>query len=169
MIPTCRQRAPVPRSFPRWEAGYSASELLVVVAVMALIAATALPQYRVSRMQINVAHRMVIANLRLARASAITKSTHFQVSFLDLNRVQLARMQQVPAGSGNWQVDTSNTQVINLPSGTQVASGLIGTTIEFNSRGFAVNLSTPMRIDTQDIYGVTKSLQVWPSGQVDEL
>lgn len=117
-------------------------------------------------MQINAAYRLVIAQLRGARSNAITRSTHFTVAFPTADRLVVERMQQV---GGVWIVDSGDVRTITLPSATQLASSVVGTSVEYNSRGVAVNLAAPRQIDVVDAFGVTKSLQAWPSGQVNDL
>ena len=113
--------------------------------------------------------RLLIANLRLARTNAISKSVHFKVSFPSATQVQVARLKESPAGSGIWLADTASpAQTITLPASTSVKSTVVGTSVEFNSRGLAVRLTGPWQVDAQDAFGVTKSVQVWPSGQVNE-
>ncbi|MBI4515895.1 MAG: prepilin-type N-terminal cleavage/methylation domain-containing protein [Deltaproteobacteria bacterium] len=152
--------------------GYTLIEILVTMSVMAVMAAIALPHFDSRRLEINNAQRLLIANLRQARFNAISKSIHFQVSFPQNDHVVVSRMKENPAGSGTWEVDTTeptNVQTTSLPAGTTVKSAAVGTTIEFNSRGIVLNMNTAKQVDVQDTFGVTRSLQVWPSGQVNEL
>lgn len=150
-------------------AGYTLIETVVIVALLGVLAAIAIPRFSRQRIQIVNAQRMAIASLRLARTNAISKSVHFQVAFPDSNHLRVSRMVESPEGSGNWQVDTSSVQASALPAPTSFASAIVGTSIEFNSRGYVVNLNAPLRVDAQDTFGATKSLQVWPSGQIYEL
>jgi hypothetical protein len=112
---------------------------------------------------------LVIANLRLARGNAINESGHTQVALPSLNQMRVAPTVENPAGSGTWQVDTSRVRTISLPTSTQFSSAMVGTVVEFISRGFVVNLTAPLRITAEDKFGATRSLRVWPSGQVHEL
>ena len=150
-------------------AGHTLIEMVVVLSILAIMAAYAVPEYRASRVHINNTQRLLLANLRLARTNAISKSVHYQVAFPSATQMQVSRMVENPPGSGTWQVDTTNVQTIPLPTSTQVKSTVVGTVYEFNARGITVNLSTPQQIDLQDSFGLTKSIQVWPSGQVNEL
>jgi Tfp pilus assembly protein FimT len=147
--------------------GYSLVELLVTIAIIFSVTAIAAPRWNAGTMKILTARRMVMANLRLARANAITKSFHYQVSFPDAGHVSLSGMLQSPAGSGTWVVDSTKVQTSALPAGTQVPA--VSTRVEFNTRGMVVNPSTMTRIDVTDSFSKTKSLQVWPSGQINEL
>ena len=151
------------------ESGYSVIEVLVAVGLLVVVLGIALPQYRAERLHIVTAQRVVIANLRLARATAINESSHTQVNLPSATQMRVAPMVENPAGSGSWQVDLSRALTIALPTATQFASGMVGAVVEFNSRGFVVNLTAPLRIQTEDSFGATRSLQVWPSGQVNEL
>lgn len=150
-------------------AGHTLIEMVVVLSILAIMAAYAVPEYRASRVHINNTQRLLLANLRLARTNAISKSVHYQVAFPSATQMQVSRMVENPPGSGTWQVDTTNVQTIPLPTSTQVKSTVVGTVYEFNARGITVNLSMPQQIDLQDSFGLTKSIQVWPSGQVNEL
>jgi Tfp pilus assembly protein FimT len=152
-------------------AGITLIELAVTLSLMFIIVGTAIPMLDPGRLHVNAAQRLVIANIRLARAAAITKGVHYQVSFPlnDNTRFSVIRMKENPAGSGTWVTDNTQVQTNPLPSKTNLANNLAGTTIEFNTRGFAVNVTAVEQIDLQDKYGATKSLQVWPSGQVNEL
>jgi prepilin-type N-terminal cleavage/methylation domain-containing protein len=149
--------------------GYTMIEVVMTMAIVGIIAAIARPHFDARRLQIVTAQRMVIANLRLARTNAITKNVHFQVTFPASQQLRVSRMIETPAGSGTWLVDSTNVQTIPLPPVTQVASGVVGASFEFNSRGFPLNLNAVRQIDLQDTYGATKSLQLWPSGQVNDL
>jgi prepilin-type N-terminal cleavage/methylation domain-containing protein len=169
----------IARDQPRYRIGVGASrgftltELVVTFSILAVLILIALPRWDARRLNILEAQRMALADLRLARSSAITTSMHFQVTFPAVTYMQVARMKEEPAGSGTWVVDSNHVQDISLPSGTQVKlSGtetLQSLSVEFNSRGLAMGLAAPQSIDLQDSFGRTKSLQVWPSGQVNAL
>lgn len=145
--------------------GHTLIEVLVTLGLVGIAAAVALPRFDARRLRIDAAQRLVIANLRLARASAITTSVHFAVEFAAAAQIQVERMSKDSAG--RWQVDPASVQTIPLPASTHFAAGVLGNRIEFNSRGMAVNLTAPQQVAIVDDFGVSKSLQAWPSGQVD--
>jgi prepilin-type N-terminal cleavage/methylation domain-containing protein len=156
--------------------GFSLIEIIVAMAIFAIVAAVAIPHFDARRVQINAAQRLVLANLRLARAKAITKSLHYRVDFTSANQILVEAM--VQDINGNWTVDDRNVQTVPLPGSTHFPSGsecaspcqpVIGTNIEFNSRGIVVNLAAPQQITLMDDFGKSKALQAWPSGQVNEL
>jgi prepilin-type N-terminal cleavage/methylation domain-containing protein len=162
----CRKAPDTHPASAQRNAGYTLMEVLVVLAVMGILGRIAVPQLRAQRMQLGVAQRLVVAQLRLARTNAITKGVHFRIEFSQPAQLSVQRMQLV---SGVWQVDTSSVQTITLPQVTQVSPSVVGTRVEFNTRGFAVNLTQARQIDLTDTFGATKSLQAWPSGQVNDL
>ncbi|MFN8624441.1 MAG: prepilin-type N-terminal cleavage/methylation domain-containing protein [Candidatus Binatia bacterium] len=147
-------------------AGYTLLEVLTALTLMAVLGAIAVPEYRAQRLQLGAAQRLVIAQLRLARTSAITTGVHFKIEFPQTTQLQVERMQLV---SGVWESDASKVRTITLPAVTRVESSVVGTGIEFDTRGQVVNLTQPQQIDLTDAFGAAKSLQVWPSGQVNEL
>jgi len=153
---------------------------MVTLAIFFAVAKIAISYFEPKRMQILAAQRLLIANLRVARANAITRSVHFQVALQSASQIKVSQMQETPTGSGNWQVGTTNVQTITLPSVTSIKSTEVGTTVEFGTRGWACfatssttctvgTVTSPVQIDAQDTFGQTKSLQVWSSGQVNAL
>jgi Tfp pilus assembly protein FimT len=146
---------------------------VVTLAIVAILTAIAVPALKANRMNIVTARRQVLATLRLARADAVTKSIHYQVSFpTPGNSVTLSGMLQSTPGSGTWAVDTTKVQTTALPASTQVTTTSRAIIVEFNTRGMVVNPTpgpTPgVQIDLSDTFGITKSLKVWPSGQMNE-
>ena len=149
--------------------GYSLIQVVVALAIVAIVGAIAVPNWKANRMNILTARRLVLATLRLARANAITKSIHYKVSFpSDMGHVTLSGMVQSPAGSGTWVVDQTKVQTTALPASTQVAASSQSITVEFNTRGMVVNSTAVVQITFSDAFGITKSLQLWPSGQINE-
>ena len=159
---------PFPR-LPRLDAGgFTLVEMFVALAFLAILTAIAIPHFDPRRMQIVSAQRLLLANLRVARTNAISKSVHYQVSLPTTTQIKVSRMLEPTPNSGSWSVDSTKVQTIRLPSITTITSTEVGTTIEFNSRGFVVNPTPgPQRLDVQDTYGQTKYVQVWPSGQIN--
>jgi prepilin-type N-terminal cleavage/methylation domain-containing protein len=156
--------------------GYSLVEVIVAMGILAVLARIAIPHLDARRMRINAAQQLVASNLRLARAKAITKSVHYRVDFTNANQLQVAPM--VQDGAGIWSIDDTKKQTVALPTNTHFASGsqcrspcqpIIGTNIEFNSRGITINLAALEQITLIDDFGVFKALQAWPSGQINEL
>jgi prepilin-type N-terminal cleavage/methylation domain-containing protein len=157
--------------------GYSLVEILVAIGIFGIVARIAIPHFDARRLRVTAAQQLVAANLRLARAKAITKSVHYRVDFPTATQMAIKPMVRSP-GEGTWAPDTSNSQAITLPGNTRFASGehctrpctpVIGTSIEFNSRGVAVNLAAMAQITLIDDFGKSKALEAWPSGQIDEL
>lgn len=156
--------------------GYSMIELMVCIVIFGIVARTAIPHFDARKMKINAAQQLVTASLRLARAQAITKSLHYRINFSTANQFQVQPM--VQQADGTWSVDTTKVQTVPLPSYTHFATGsqcvspctpIVGTNIEFNSRGIATNLAALVQVTLIDDFSVLKALQAWPSGQVNEL
>jgi prepilin-type N-terminal cleavage/methylation domain-containing protein len=154
---------------PAWGVrGQSLIELMVTLSIVAIVLRIGLPMWKASSMNIMTARRMVVANLRLARANAITKSLHYQVSFAaDKGSVKLSGMAPPTPPATTWAVDTTKVQTSAFPKSTQVSTSSV--VVEFNTRGMVANSSTMTLISITDSFGNTKSLQVWPSGQIHEL
>ncbi|HVO23070.1 MAG TPA: prepilin-type N-terminal cleavage/methylation domain-containing protein [Candidatus Margulisiibacteriota bacterium] len=159
----------LPARVPAWRMrGYSLIEVTVAIAVLAILVRIAVPIWKAGSLNVVTARKVVMANLRAARANAITKSMHYQVSFVaDNNSVKLSGMQQPTPPATSWTVDTLKVQTSTLPKSTWVSTPSV--VVEFNTRGMVVNSSSVTLITFADSYGRTKSLQVWPSGQIHEM
>lgn len=150
--------------------GFTMIELVVALSISAILVGVAIPRMRPRTVNVLATQRLLIATLRLARTNAISKSLHYKVSFPSITQLQVARLQETAAGSGVWQADAAfPAQTITLLPSTSLKATLVGTSVEFNSRGIALALNGAWQVDVVDTFGVTKSLQVWPSGQVNEL
>jgi len=146
--------------------GYTLIEVIVALGILAVVTAIAMPHFDSRRLQITSAQRQVMAQLRWARSAAMTRGMHYAVEFPTATQIRVERMQLV---GGVWQVDPAATQTVPLPPVTQIAPTSIGTTVEFNTRGMAVNLTQPQQITLSDTFGNSRAVQAWPSGQVNEL
>ena len=150
--------------------GKSLIDVLATLSIIAVLTAITLPLWNPNRLNILTARRIVVANLRLARANAITKSLHYRVSFTsDMLHVTLSGMYENPVGSGTWAVDSTKVQTTTLPRSTQVSSSSVGITVEFNTHGMVANTTALTQLSVTDSFGNTKSLQLWPSGQIHEI
>jgi len=164
-----RGPSPLPRPVraPVWRVrGYSMIEVMVALSVLAILMRIAVPMWKANSLNVVTARRIVVANLRLARANAITKSIHYQVSFTT-GSAKLSGMVQPTPPATAWTVDTTKVQTTTLPNSTSVSTSSV--VVEFNTRGMVANSSTMTLISLTDSAGHTKSLQVWPSGQIHEM
>lgn len=158
------------RDSTRAARGFTLIELAVAMSLSAILVAIAIPRMRSRTVNILATQRLVIATLRLARTNAISKSVHYKVSIPSITQLQVARLKETAPGSGVWTADGAYpAQTITLRPSTSLKATLVGTSVEFNSRGIALALAGAWQVDALDTFGVTKSLQVWPSGQVNEL
>jgi hypothetical protein len=164
---TARSRPQAPRRIgvlrERASGGHSLLELLVIMGVLSILTGTAFLGYRSNRLQINNAQRIVVGSLRGARASAISKSVHFTVEFAASDRLLVQRMVYDDSG---WHVDATSVRTVPLPAPAYFYSSTVGSKVEFDSRGIAVNLTAPRSIELRDSFGVSKSIQAWPSGEI---
>jgi hypothetical protein len=136
---------------------------------MVVLGGMALLMLNTSALGVFLARRTVLVTLRLARANAITKSIHYQVSFPDAGHITLSGMRKDPAGSGAWVVDPAKVQTIALPALSQVSAASLSSRMEFNSHGLVANATAMTQISLTNSSGTTKSLRVWPSGQINEM
>jgi len=152
--PSLRRRLRNPR-------GFSLVELLTTVAILGIVVATALPHIEKQREKTNTYLENMIADLRTARAGAITSGAHFSFNWQSLTHYQVQRLKQ--SGS-SWVLDKV-TRDINLPSNLMV--WMYPTAVEFNTRGIAITATYPVYVYLWDTkYGASHALSVWPSGQV---
>ncbi len=124
---------------------------------------TAISDVNSRRLNIVVAQGQVVAQLRLARVAAITSVSHYSVSFTSATQFNVYPMTY---NGTTWQLASTPTNTVTLPSPATFAAAAVGTRIEFNSRGMVVSSSAVTQVDLTDTFSQTRSLQAWPSGQV---
>jgi prepilin-type N-terminal cleavage/methylation domain-containing protein len=144
-------------------AGYSLIELLAAMATFSILAAAALPHLNTHRQDLNSVTKQVIGDYRWARTRAITSGVHYAVTWTDTGGYQVQKLKQ--NADTTWSVDVVVKNVA-LPS--TVARTGSPKTIEFNTRGMVVgNAAIPMPSQTLASFGGTRSIAIWPSGQID--
>ena len=153
-------------TYSAWAGGFSLPEVLVVIAIFGILAGIAMSQSDSNRLRISTARAQLIAQLRLARMKAITSVAHCSVSFASTTQFKVFPMTY---NGTTWQLATTPTNTVTLPPSTSFPTSLVGTRIEFNSRGTLVSSTTVTQVNLTDGFGQSKSLQVWPSGQVNAL
>lgn len=154
------------RTVIRGDAGTSLSEVFFAITIFGIVTANLVPALSHKRMEINTAERMVLSHLRIARGNAITRNVHYLVEFPSATQIRVSRMAE--NADGQWQVDPAEVRTIALPSATSFSADNVGDSFEFDTRGIVVNLSEPVRIELADPYGSRKTVEAWPSGQINE-
>jgi len=142
------------------------AEVLVGIAILGILAATAISGANTQRLQISTAQLQVIAQLRLARMKAITSVSHYAISFTSTTQFKVYPM---TLSGTTWTLGTTPTNTVTLPSTTTLPTALVGTRLEFNSRGMFVTSTSVTQVNITDSFGQTRSLQVWPSGQINAI
>lgn len=155
------------------EQGVSLMEVLVTLAFVGLL--SALPLANLNRPGLKLADALddLASNIRLARANAISRSTHYLVT-INSNSYSIQRLQD-PDGDDVWEPDGAFAeQKFELPAGITISEG-VGAQIEFTTRGLLAPFSdrTPADVVTirLSIKGGSQSeaIDVWPSGQVQRV
>ncbi len=144
--------------------GYSLLELLTTMAIFGVLAAAGIPHLDTRRQDLNNAVTTIIADIRYARARAITSGTHYVMERKETNLYEVQRYEEV---GGVWSYD-STAKTVQLPSYITVT--LSPTTLEFNTRGMMVT-SFPsgsyLTLTVKDTkFNAEHKVTVWPSGQV---
>lgn len=149
----------------RNEHGWTLIEILTAVALLGIVAAIAVPHVPQRTYGLWSAHNMVIADLRRARADALTKGDHFRLQVTTDRTYTVARMRD-DDWNGVWEVDGSTMQSKSLPDGITFVGG-DDATYEFNTRGLLVVPDGVISLELHDPEtGKTRYITVWPSGQV---
>ena len=154
------------RMFRATARGFSVIEVLVGIAMFGILVKTAISDINSPRIQIASTQLQVVGQLRLARMKAITSVSHYSVSFTSASQFKVYPMTY---NGTIWQLAATPINTVTLPSAVSFPSALVGTGIEFNSRGMMVSPTAVTQIDLTDSFGQTRSLQAWPSGQVNAL
>jgi prepilin-type N-terminal cleavage/methylation domain-containing protein len=146
--------------------GYSLVELLVAIGIFGIVVAAALPHIDSRRQNINTAVNTIMANIRLARAKAMSTGVHYCAHMSSSTKYYVRR----------WS-DNKNIVDATLPTGVtwSMADYPDLPHIMFNTRGMAIDnsaqnkvLANPVHIYVNDRFGISHKIDVWPSGQVYE-
>jgi prepilin-type N-terminal cleavage/methylation domain-containing protein len=150
----------------RFRTGFTVLELLVAVSVMGVLAAIALPRMPRSAFALWNADRQLLADIRHARAEALTKGDHFRVVVTGASTYEVQRMRLV---GGGWVANTPAQRSRTLPAGVTFTQG-VGSRFEFNTRGLMVAPAVATRLQMTDARtSRNRYVTVWPSGQVAPL
>jgi type II secretory pathway pseudopilin PulG len=151
----------------------SAIELLVTIGLIAIMGALALPNLNKSVMNLPVSEEELIAHLRMARASAVSRGVHYRVT-LHTNSYVIQRLQETAPGvwgpDGRWPA-----QEVQLPPGVSLHVTHGDGIIEFDTRGLIEPPSPgdPPEIEKLTIAdsreGGSKKIEIYPSGQILEV
>jgi Tfp pilus assembly protein FimT len=131
------------------EEGFSAIELAVVLALMVLLAAIALPRWRglVQSFELNNSVRQIQSELHNLKSRAAAENVSFQMAFSQ--------------GATGYTIQRDNVAVVSRPltEGTTITKA---GTISFSPRGTAV----ANRVRLVDAQGVCRQIVVSPTGRV---
>ena len=152
--------------------GFSLVELLVTMAITAILVGVALPHLDIRREKTNTVIQNFVSDVRWARSKAIINGTRYCVHFISSNRYQVRRL-VLDAGGTTWLLDKTIKDV-TIPShmGWSMQTDT-GSHLQFNTRGMQVAFSNPaapypLSTTFWDNYGASHVVTVWPSGQAHE-
>jgi len=149
-------------------AGFSLVELLVVLSMVGILVAIALPATNRSILNLTSSVGEFEANVRIARGNATGRGVHYRITLYsdhyEIDRLHLS--------GGAWVHDpVFSVQTSYLPPHVTITTG-VGQSFEFNSRGLlqAAAVGIPaVQVDVamHDSHtSETKTVGVWPSGQI---
>jgi len=157
----------------RSQRGVSLIELIVVLGLVSGLIALSIPRLNKSNLNLPLVEQTLIADIRMARANATSRGVHFRVS-LSASSYAIQRLQDED-GDGVWDPDSEfPEQTVDLPYGISITEGA-GSMIEFTTRGLLASESdgTPASVISVTVYdsdhSQSKTIEVWPSGQVQEV
>lgn len=159
------------QSIHRSPRGMSILELLVTIAIVAVMGMIALPALNRSVVDLSAAKQELVGRLRLARANATSRGAHFRVT-LSSSSYTIQRLAD-GNGDGVW-TPVGEVETVQLPATISLAVTDGDGVIEFDSRGLIEppDADTPPeveRITLSDIHEKTALLEIYPSGQVLEM
>jgi prepilin-type N-terminal cleavage/methylation domain-containing protein len=143
--------------------GFTLLELLVAIALLTVMAGTALPSLPRKPYAVWTAQTQVLAELRRARNDALTKGDHFRVDITGASSFVTYRMTLV---AGAWVPNGAPVRTGSLPDGILFLTG-VGKQFEFTTRGLMVtpDAATTLFMEDPDT-AISRGVTVWPSGQV---
>lgn len=163
-----RHGAPVPAGRYRSgnERGFGLIELMATVAMAALVAAASVTSFDRRRMDLDLAVRQIVADVRWARARSILSGDHCQLRVTGDHTYQIEQLEEI---DGAWQVKLVFKEA-TLPHHLALAAG-DEARVEFNTRG-VVDLANNAQIAplvwtlTDVTHSGRRSITLYPSGQI---
>ena len=156
----------------RTNSGFTLVELLVTMAITAILLAVAIPHLDVRREKTNTVVQGFVSDVRWARSKAIINGTRYCVHFVSSTQYEVRRLVLDVTGT-TWVLDkTIKSVTIPAQMGWTMQTDL-GSHLQFNTRGMQVafnNPAAPYPLGTTfwDNYGASHLVTVWPSGQAHE-
>jgi prepilin-type N-terminal cleavage/methylation domain-containing protein len=143
--------------------GLSLLELIISSAIIATMAGVGMPRRETGLFALRTAQTTFVADMRMARGSAVGRGTHYRLDITDTDTYDVLRMQEV---GGLWVPDGAPEITRTLPSHVSFSGG-VGNGYEFNTRGLMVEPTIPDTLTLVDSSsGGSRTVDVWPSGQV---
>jgi len=157
----------------RGHAGFSLMELLVVIAMISILGAIAIPSTNRSVLNLPSSALEFEANMRLTRGNATGRGVHYRVA-ISSNSYDIERL-QFNSAAQTWEPDARFAkETVLLPKNISIGLGA-GERVEFNSRGLLEPNpdGTPAALVTVELHdensSQTKMIRLWPSGQIHEV
>jgi len=149
---------------------YRAIDIAVAVGIVGLLVALLIPTLSSRDLMLPSATRGLVDHLRLARAGAASRGTHFRVSFQP-HTYAIEQLQDTD-GDGTWEPDSKlPAWRVVLPPTVAIGSG-VESVIEFDARGFVSTASrdgmaTPITVELMDSQTEKSTvIEILPSGKV---
>jgi prepilin-type N-terminal cleavage/methylation domain-containing protein len=148
--------------------GLSLLELTVVLGILAVAGSIAISWVDPGPRHLENAAEAVAANVRVARAFAISRGAHYEVRVFDATNLRIARLrlQDEADPTSPWVLDGVEFRFLPLPPNVRFVT-TPGQVIEFDSAGAMVGGTAPVAVVIEEsVHGLTRTVTIWPSGQV---
>jgi hypothetical protein len=152
---------------------YQAMDIAIAVGIVGLLVALLIPTLNSRAITLPTVTRSLVDHLRLARAGAASRGTHFRVT-LQANAYVIEQLQDGD-GDGTWDPDAQvPAWRVSLPP-TVAIGDVADTTIEFDARGLVTTASQdqtvqPVTVKLTDLQTEKSAMiKVLPSGRVQSL
>ena len=121
------------------KAGFTLTELMVVIAILALLAAFGIPNFMawLPKHKLNSAADELVSTLQLSKLRAIREHTNVAVTFDFVNNTYLAFLDNgANPGNGIREADEIIIKTGRMPAGIDLQNTGLGALVQFNRRGF---------------------------------